>query len=48
MYWVRDFIVIFKKEISLLIKYNQLKVDEISRIDIVVGGDHGKVLLAFQ
>ena len=38
---MRDSTVIFKKEITLLIKSKQLKVNEIYRIDVVVGGDHG-------
>ena len=41
LYWVRDSTAIFKKEISLLIKYN-LTIDDTSRIDAVVGGDHGQ------
>ena len=36
-----------KKEISLLIKSNQLKVNEISRIDVIVGGDHGQGAFTF-
>ena len=39
--WVRDSIEMFKKEITLLINSKQLKVDENSRINVVVGGDHG-------
>ena len=35
------------KEISLLIKSNQLKVAEISRIDVIVGGDHGQGAFRF-
>ena len=27
LYWIRDYIAIFKKEISLLIKSNQIKID---------------------
>ena len=42
LYWVRDYTAIFKKEITLLINSKQLKVNEISRIDIIVGGDHGQ------
>ena len=41
-YWVSDYTAIFKKEITLLINSKQLKVNEISRIDIIVGGDHGQ------
>ena len=37
----------FKKEISLLIKSNQLKFDEISRIDVIAGGDHGQGAFRF-
>ena len=35
------------KEISLLIKSNQLKVAEISRIDVIVCGDHGQGAFRF-
>ena len=31
----------------LLIKSNQLKVAEISRIDVIVGGDHGQGAFRF-
>ena len=41
LYWIRDSVAIFKKEISLLIKCNLIIIDDISRIDVVVGGDHG-------
>ena len=38
---VRDSTAIFKKEISLLIKCNLIIIDNVSRIDDIVGGDHG-------
>ena len=47
LYWVRDSVAIFKKKNSLLIKYNQLKVDKISRIDVIVDGDHGQGAFRF-
>ena len=48
LYWVRDSVALFKKGIGLLIKSNHLKVDEISRIDVIVDGGHGQVFLDFQ
>ena len=42
LYYIRDSVTIFKKEISLLLKSNQLKVNEIFRIDVIIGGDHGQ------
>ena len=48
LYWVRDYVAISKKDIRLLIKANQLKFDEISRIDVIVGGgDHGQGAFLF-
>ena len=32
----------FKKEITLFIYSDQIKVYEISKIDVIVGGDHGQ------
>ena len=40
LHCVRDSTAIFKKEITLLINSKQLKVNEISRIDVIAGGDH--------
>ena len=42
LYWIRDFTAIFKKEISLLVKYNILNLGDLSRIDVAIGGDHGQ------
>ena len=39
LYWIRGSTAIFKKEISLLVKSNMLNFDDISRIDVVIGGD---------
>ena len=47
-YWVRDSVVTFKKYTTLLIHLNQLIVNEISRIDVVVGGDHGQGAFIFS
>ena len=44
---VRDSTAIFKKEISLLIKCNLIIIDDISRIDFIVGGDHGQGAFRF-
>ena len=48
LYSVRYSVAIFKKEITLLIKSNILKVNDISRIDVIVGGDHGQDAFRFQ
>ena len=42
LYWVRDYTAIFKKEISFLIKCNLIIIDDISRINVAVGGEHGQ------
>ena len=47
LYWIRDFTAIFKKEVSLLVKSNLLKLDNISKIDVVIGGDRGQGTLRF-
>ena len=47
LYWVRDYVAIFKKESILLINLNQLIVNEISRIDIIIGGYHGQGTFRF-
>ena len=47
LYWVRDSTAIFKKEISLLIKCKLITIDDVSRIDVVVGGDHSKGTFRF-
>ena len=44
---VRDSTAIFTKVISLLIKYNLIIIDDISRINVVVGGDHGQGVFRF-
>ena len=48
LYWVRDSTAIFKKEISLLIKCILIIIDDISRIDVIVGGDHGQGAFRFS
>ena len=47
LYWFRDSVAIFKKEITLLINPNQLKINEISRVDVIVGGHHGQCAFRF-
>ena len=39
LYWIRYFTAIFKTEISILVKSNMLNSDNLSRIDVVIGGD---------
>ena len=40
LYWIRDSVAIFKKEISLFINCNQLIFNERSWIDVIVSGYH--------
>ena len=40
LYWIRDSVAMFKKKISLLINSNQIKINEISKVGVIVGGDH--------
>ena len=47
LYLVRDFIAIFNKGITLLIKSNQLIVNKISSIGVILGSDHGQGVLRF-
>ena len=47
LYWVQDVTTIFKKEISLLIKCNLININDISRIDVTVGGYHGQGAFRF-
>ena len=47
LYWIRDSTIIFKKEISLLVKSNILNLDDISRIDVIISGDHGQGAFRF-
>ena len=47
LYWVRNSTTIFKNEIRLLIKCNLINIDDISRIDIIIGGDHGQCAFRF-
>ena len=41
LFWVRDTVAVFKKEIHILIHSDQIDLSDINKIDIVVGGDHG-------
>ena len=47
LYLVRDFIAIFNKGITLLIKSNQLIVNKISSIGVILGSDHSQGVLRF-
>ena len=40
LYWVHNFTTIFRKQISLLVNSNILNLDDLSRIDVVIYGDH--------
>ena len=47
LYWVSVFTTIFMKEITNLIYFKQLKVNEIFKIDLIVDGDYGQVSFRF-
>ena len=47
MYWDRNSLTIFKKEITLLINFNQSVINEIFRIDVIVCGVHGRGAFRF-
>ena len=47
LYWIRESTAIFKKEISLLVKSTLLNLDDISRINLIIGGDHGQGAFRF-
>ena len=47
LYWGCDFVDMFKKETTLLINTNQLIVHEISKIDVIVGGNHSQCVFRF-
>ena len=50
LFWIRDTVTVFKKETQLLIEsgdINLSNIDRIDRIDIVVGGNHGKGVFRF-
>ena len=39
-FWVRDIVDIYKSENQILIDSSDIDINEMNRIDIVVGGDH--------
>ena len=47
LFWVRDTVAVFKKETQMLIDSGDIDILNISRIDIVVGGDHGQGAFRF-
>ena len=47
LYWIRESTAIFKKEISLLVKSTLINLDDISRINLIIGGDHGQGAFRF-
>ena len=47
IYWIRDSTAMFKKEISLFVKSNIWNLDNLSRIDVEIGGDHGQGVYRF-
>ena len=47
LFWIRDTVAIFKKEISILIDLFKVNINNMDRIDIVVGGDHGQDVFRF-
>ena len=42
IFWVRDIVAVYKRETQLIIESGDIDISEINRIDIVVGGDHGR------
>ena len=42
LFWVRDIVAVYKKETKILIDSSDKHINEINRIDIVIGGDHGQ------
>ena len=48
LFWIRDIVAIFKKEIQLLIESCDINLSGIDIIDIVIGGDHGQGSFRFQ
>ena len=48
LFWVRDTVAVFKKETELPIESGDIDISDISRIDIVVGGDHGQGAFRFS
>ena len=47
LYWIRGSTATFKKEINLSVKSNLLNLDDISRIDVIIGGDYGQGTFRF-
>ena len=47
LFWVRDTVAVFKKKIRLLIESGDIDKYNIKRIDIVIGGDHGRGAFRF-
>ena len=47
LFWVRDTIAVFKKEVYLLIESGDIDIPNINRLDIVFGGDHGQGAFRF-
>ena len=47
LFWVRDTVAIFKKETELPIESGDIDISDISRMDIVVGSDHGQGAFRF-
>ena len=47
LYWIRYFTAILKKEICILGKSSMLNGDNLLKIDVVIGGDHGQGTFRF-
>ena len=45
LFWIRDTVVIFKKETQLIIDSGDIDIYKTNRIDVVVGSDYGQGLL---
>ena len=42
LFWVRDDVAVFKRDMKLLIDSSDIDIYDINRMDIVVGGDQGQ------
>ena len=47
LFWIRNTVAVFKKETELPIESSDIEISDISRIDIVVGGDHSQGVFRF-
>ena len=41
LFWARDIVAVYKKDTQMIINFSNIDINEMSRIHIVVVGDHG-------